>query len=160
MRLPHSICKDPTKKFCPSCGGPTLTRTSITYVPPTPENPKGYVPHLRRNYHYRLRGTVYSIPNPLKANAKGGARDELILREDQKEWQRGLKTAAVAKYKEERAALRAMRDPSAPGGPRDPDWMPGMLVGEKGRRQPGEGRIGKDGLPIIGYGRRVRRCAS
>ena len=35
----------------------------------------------------------------------------------------------------------------------DPDWTPGMLLGEAGRQgQPGV-RVGKDGLPIVGFGR-------
>jgi hypothetical protein len=33
--------------------------TSITYVPVSPQNPQGYILHLKSNYNYRLRGTQY-----------------------------------------------------------------------------------------------------
>lgn len=160
---PDRICKDATRKFCPSCGGATLTRVSVTY---TPSSPTGYVLHLKRNFQYRNRGTIYTIPSAKPGTAsfeKGGARKqvngaELVLREDQKEFQRGLRTAAIGKQKEEkREAKAAARGDDPFGGWRDPDWQPPMLLGEKGRRG-GRGndrgvRLGKDGLPVIGFGR-------
>lgn len=159
------ICKDPTRKFCPNCGGSTLTRVSITY---TPSSPTGYVLHLKQNFQYRNRGTVYSIPSAKPGSAsfdKGGARKtvngaSLVLREDQKEFQRGLKSAAVLKEKEERRLAKSAArgdDPSPFGGWNDPDWEPPMMLGEKGRKgQSGAGRgvqLGKDGLPVIGFGK-------
>lgn len=89
----YTITKDMTKKFCPQCGNATLIRTSTSLDPAT-----GHVIyHLKRNFQYKLRGTQYSIPPP-----KGG-RDhqrDLILREDQKEYQHALKQSRhVAKKK-------------------------------------------------------------
>ncbi|KAI9622609.1 hypothetical protein KEM48_007226 [Puccinia striiformis f. sp. tritici PST-130] len=139
------LCKDPTRKFCPKCGGATLTRVSITY---TPSSPTGYILHLNPNFQYRNRGTVYSIPSAKPGSAsfeKGGAKQNrtvnganLVLREDQKEFQRGLNR-----------------------GWNDPDWEPAMYSGEKGRKSGGRGgnhhndhvRYGKDGLPVIGFGK-------
>jgi hypothetical protein len=47
--------KDMSKKFCPSCGYPTLIRTSITI------DEYGEIQyHLKKNFQYRLRGTIVS----------------------------------------------------------------------------------------------------
>jgi RNA-binding protein NOB1 len=157
--LGKRLCKDPTKKFCPSCGNTSLIRTSITYVTPSPENPKGYILHLKSNYQYKLRGTQYSIPTPKQgsSNAMKNSRNaELILREDQKEYQRGLRSADYLKKKQERAALKAVKGGKSAGtasvfsGWDDPDWTPEMLMGANGRKGTPQGvRIGKDGLPIV-----------
>ncbi|GAA6043647.1 hypothetical protein JCM8097_000855 [Rhodosporidiobolus ruineniae] len=104
------LCKNPDKRFCPSCGGATLLRTSITYVPATPQNPQGYILHLKQNYNYRLRGTQYSLPNPKMGRAGGGPQSEIVTREDQKEWVKGVKSAQVRRDKEQRALQRAMLD--------------------------------------------------
>lgn len=152
------LCKDPEKKFCPSCGNPSLIRTSITYVTPSPEHPQGYILHLKANFQYRLRGTQYSIPPPKPGSSnalKNGGRTELILREDQKEWQRGIKSHEHLKSKQERAAAKAMREGKGDavfGGASfdDPDWTPGMLLGQQGKSGGPAGiRTGKDGLPIV-----------
>ncbi|OAV94652.1 hypothetical protein PTTG_05145 [Puccinia triticina 1-1 BBBD Race 1] len=165
------LCKDPTRKFCPTCGGATLTRVSITY---TPSSPTGYILHLNPNFQYRNRGTVYSIPSAKPGSAsfeKGGAKQKksingahLVLREDQKEFQRGLKSVKIQKDKEERR-LRNTERPHANAltsfnGWNDPDWEPAMLLGEKGRKSSARGnhhndsvRYGKDGLPLIGFGK-------
>ncbi|SCV72709.1 BQ2448_4246 [Microbotryum intermedium] len=163
------LCKNPEKRFCPSCGGPTLIRTSITYVPASPEHPNGYILHLKKNFQYRLRGTQYSLPNPKMGRAGGGVNAEPVLREDQKEWSRGIKTAEVMRHKETRALLRSVMDEKRRGGDtnqgglkgfNDPDWQPAMLQGEKGRRRGGkngaggEVRLDSSGLPVIGAGRR------
>lgn len=89
---------------------------------------------------------------------KNSKNAELILREDQKEYVRGVKRAEIAKSKQERAAAKALKEGKSSnlfGGYDDLDWSPAMLMGEKGRSggQPGV-RTGKDGLPIIGYGGR------
>lgn len=97
-------------------------------------------------------------PKPGSSNAlKNSKNAELILREDQKEWQRGIKSAEIMKGKQERAAAKAMREGRGSavfGGLSfdDPDWQPGMMLGEKGRSggQPGV-RTGKDGLPIVSF---------
>ncbi|KAM0748323.1 hypothetical protein T439DRAFT_304712 [Meredithblackwellia eburnea MCA 4105] len=167
------LCKDPEKRFCPSCGGPTLIRTSITYVPATPANPQGYILHLKTNFQYRLRGTQYSLPNPKMGRAGGGVNAEPVLREDQKEWIRGVKSADVRRSKETRALLRSVMDDQsrkskglAPrsqdpfGGNVDRDWQAPMNLGEKGRKRGGkngaggEVRLDSSGMPVIGPGRR------
>ncbi|GAA5955699.1 hypothetical protein JCM21900_005089 [Sporobolomyces salmonicolor] len=103
------LCKNPDKRFCPSCGGATLLRTSITYVPSTPQNPQGYVLHLKANYNYRLRGTQYSLPTPQMGKAGGqGRRAEVVTREDQKEWVRGVKSHEVRQQKEQRALVKSV----------------------------------------------------
>ncbi|GAA5918057.1 hypothetical protein JCM5296_003847 [Sporobolomyces johnsonii] len=120
------LCKNPDKRFCPSCGGATLLRTSITYVPATPQNPQGYVLHLKSNYNYRLRGTQYSLPNPQMGKAGGqGRRAEVVTREDQKEWVRGVKSHEVRQQKEQRALVKS--------------------VLEEERRGKGKGRAGAQG---------------
>ena len=110
-----------------------------------------------------MRGTQYSIPNPKQGSSnslKNSGNAELILREDQKEWTRGVKSAEIVKNKQERAAAKAMqegRGRSIFGGLSfdDPDWMPNMLS-DKGAHNGGPAgvRVGKDGLPVIGQGRR------
>ncbi|KAK4052171.1 20S-pre-rRNA D-site endonuclease nob1 [Microbotryomycetes sp. JL201] len=166
------LCKDPEKRFCPSCGGPTLIRTSITYVPATPENPQGYVLHLKKNFQYKLRGSVYSLPTPKMGKAGGSNVAAPVLREDQKEWQKGVRTAENRKMKEERALIKSVMDeknkkggtagstPDGLLGFTDLDWQPAMLMGEKGRRRGGRNGMGgdvpldKSGMPMIGVGRR------
>ncbi|KAI8808655.1 Nin one binding Zn-ribbon like-domain-containing protein [Cladochytrium replicatum] len=67
------------KKFCPRCGGNTLTRVSIGV-----DAGGNVVLYLKKNFQYNLRGTKYSLPTP-----KGGrGHAEVVLREDQKEFQR------------------------------------------------------------------------
>jgi RNA-binding protein NOB1 len=139
--------------FCPSCGNPSLLRCSITYVTPTPQNPKGYIIHLHKNFQYRNRGTRYSIPNPQKGSAKGTAKPELVLREDQKEWMR-------AKKRVEEGLKRADRKQQTGYAGADPDWMPAMLQCERERRKSAKtktrgGLLGE--MPKVGYGKKVCR---
>jgi RNA-binding protein NOB1 len=171
------ICKNPEKRFCPSCGGPTLIRTSITYVTATPDNPKGYILHLKANFQYHLRGTRYSIANPKMGKAGGGVNAEIVLREDQKEFVRGVKTAEIMRSKETRAILRSVMDDRTRGqrglperaktgaigglgGWNDPDWQAPMARGEKGRKKGGkngaggEVKLDSSGMPVIGSGRK------
>ncbi|KAF9133036.1 Nin1 binding protein, partial [Mortierella sp. GBA39] len=76
------VTHDMEKKFCPSCGNSTLMRTSTS----TDQN--GNVKYyLKKNMVYNLRGTKYSIPAP-----KGGRKNnDLILREDQREFELSMK---------------------------------------------------------------------
>jgi len=73
------VTTDMSKRFCPNCGGPTLTRVSSAMSSGKEER------HLyfKRNYQYKLRGTKYSIPK-----MQGGKKSsqDMILREDQKEF--------------------------------------------------------------------------
>lgn len=176
ISLHTRLCKDPTRKFCPTCGGATLTRVSITY---TPSSPSGFILHLKSSFQYRNRGTVYSIPSakPGSASFDKGAKAKskvvngasLILREDQKEYQRGLKSLEVQKHKEDRKLLRAQQERAGRNesslfggggaGWNDPDWEAPMLMGERGRNGGGTQsgtrgvQYGKDGLPVIGFGK-------
>ncbi|KZT62823.1 hypothetical protein CALCODRAFT_513732 [Calocera cornea HHB12733] len=150
------ICKDPSKKFCPSCGNATLLRTSVSTVAATSstELPTFQV-HLKPNFQYRTRGTIYPIPLPKPGQAKGGnaAGSGLVLREDQPEFQRALLREKGRQAKEERVMARAVEAvargerPRGEGSWEDPDWVPGMLLGEGGRKRGG-------GLPRVGHGRK------
>ena len=68
------------KKFCPSCGNNTLLRTSVGV-----DNQGNLTCHLKKSFQYNNRGTKYSIPQ-----SKGGREGDIILREDQKEYQRAI----------------------------------------------------------------------
>ncbi|KAK0532666.1 20S-pre-rRNA D-site endonuclease nob1 [Tilletia horrida] len=153
------ICKDMERKFCPSCGNPTLLRTSVTTSAPgsaskTDKN-GGLQVHLKKNFQYRNRGTIYSIPQPKAGTAsslkKSAAKHTVpILREDQVEWQRAVAQQNVQKRKEERALARALEKGKDTLSARyeDPDWMPDMLLAGGGGRQH------HSGLPALGIGRK------
>ncbi|KAL9933186.1 hypothetical protein V8E36_007904 [Tilletia maclaganii] len=151
------ICKDMERKFCPSCGNPTLLRTSVTSsAPGTAKNDKdgGLQVHLKKNFQYRNRGTIYSLPQPKAGTAsslkKSAAKHTIpILREDQVEWQRAVAQQNVQKRKEERALARALEKGKDTLSARyeDPDWMPDMLLS-------GGGKQGHGGLPALGIGRK------
>ncbi|KDN36140.1 hypothetical protein K437DRAFT_241343 [Tilletiaria anomala UBC 951] len=168
------ICKDQERKFCPSCGNPTLLRTSVTSMAPGAgvgssavsgsAASMGLQVHLKQHFQYKNRGTVYPLPAPKPSSssalkqqpARGGVKHKPvpILREDQVEWQRAVAHEKVRKEKQERAMLKAIEKS---GGRKDafsarfddPDWMPDMLLTSgKGRRAAG------DGLPALGLGRK------
>jgi RNA-binding protein NOB1 len=127
------ITKEMAKKFCPSCGNATLIRTSTSIDPVTGETRY----YLKKNFQYNLRGTRYALPVP-----KGGREGDLILREDQKEFQRAVRQ----KEREERRAVQDVFDA---------DYVAPMF-GEGGS---GKGRRGSRQQPTrspltIGYGRR------
>ncbi|KAJ7490321.1 Nin one binding Zn-ribbon like-domain-containing protein [Mycena galericulata] len=154
------ICKDNTKKFCPSCGNATLLRASVTVSSPgaAADAPAMQV-HLKANFQYRLRGTKYSIPAPKPGSAKKGTGEGLILREDQTEYLRAKKMADGRREREEAKMNKGIigRESGAGsvGSWMDPDWMPEMLsvgAGGKGRTMRPSGRDGD--LPAIGYGRK------
>ncbi|POR39771.1 20S-pre-rRNA D-site endonuclease nob1 [Tolypocladium paradoxum] len=116
------VTKDMGKQFCPSCGQPTLTRTSCT----TDEHGNFRV-HLKRNYQWNNRGNVYSVPKPVHGSAngrlpknagggKGGWGRDLILAEDQKEYLR-------ASDEQRRARKKDLMDE---------DRLPGILTGDRG----------------------------
>ncbi|KAH9833734.1 Nin one binding Zn-ribbon like-domain-containing protein [Rhodofomes roseus] len=156
------ICKDNARKFCPSCGNPTLLRTSVTISSPNagPNTPALQV-HLKKNFQYKTRGTIYSIPTPKPGSAKGGPGEGLILREDQLAWQRAKKRADGKREREERRMLTAAtRGGIGEGGAvlsswMDPDWVPEILsagAGGKGRNMRSRGFDGD--MPIIGHGKK------
>jgi len=152
------ICKDASKKFCPSCGNPTLLRASVTISSPSAssDTPAMQV-HLKKNFQYRTRGTIYSIPAPKPGSAKTGSGEGLILREDQTEYMRPMKQAETQRQREEKKLLSGA---FASGGEgklgvgnwMDPDWIPDIMTAGS----TGKGRNSKqaDGMPTIGYGKR------
>ncbi|KAF9972799.1 Nin1 binding protein [Actinomortierella ambigua] len=117
-----AVTHDMDRKFCPECGNATLMRTSTS----TDQN--GNVKYyLKKNMVYNLRGTKYSIPTP-----KGGRRNnDLILREDQREYELSMK------FQRRQKKIDAF----------DPDYSPRLLEGQIDTRNP-------FGAPIIGYGKR------
>ncbi|KAK2466058.1 hypothetical protein APHAL10511_001700 [Amanita phalloides] len=152
------LCKDNSKKFCPSCGNPTLIRVSVTLskLGADPKAPAVQV-HLQKNFQYRLRGTKYCIPAPKSGSAKTGSGDGLILREDQQEYMRAVKRIANKKERQEAKMLKGMANSAAGGSASvlsswmDPDWVPEMMstrTGGKSRNQ----NPRPDELPRIGYG--------
>ncbi|KAG1752563.1 Nin one binding Zn-ribbon like-domain-containing protein [Suillus paluster] len=152
------ICKDNSKQFCPSCGNPTLMRTSVTVASPdaSPDVPAMQV-HLKKNFQYKVRGTKYSIPAPKHGSAKTGPGEGLVLREDQLEYMRAKKRADGKRDREEQRMVKGLVDKGGEGGISvggwsDPDWMPGILsvgTGGKGRS------LGTGGdMPHIGYGKK------
>ncbi|GLB34037.1 putative PIN domain of ribonuclease [Lyophyllum shimeji] len=155
------ISKDNSKKFCPSCGNPTLLRASVTVSAPgaSADAPVMQV-HLKPNFQYRIRGTKYSIPKPKPGSAKTGAGDNLILREDQLEYMRAKKRADGKREREEAKTLKGILARGAEGAAgvgswMDPDWIPEMIsvgAGGKGRTIRPAGMDGD--LPQIGYGKK------
>ncbi|KAI8075290.1 Nin one binding Zn-ribbon like-domain-containing protein [Gongronella butleri] len=120
-----SVTSDMERKFCPKCGGATLTRVSCS------TNSNGTVRyHLKHGHSYNLRGTVFSMPNP-----KGGrVHNNIVLREDQREYVKAKETQSKKK-------LVDMFDP---------DFIP--IYGSKtGERDLNNNMFGTD---VIGSGRR------
>lgn len=111
-------------KFCPSCGGPTLLRTSVS----TTANGEMKV-NLKRNMQWKIRGTVYPIPKQLSGTANMKGRENLILRADQRE---------VEKF-EKRNRKKKTKDLL------DPDFIPSIVSGR---------RATEETSYKIGYGRR------
>ncbi|KAI0941324.1 hypothetical protein AcV7_002928 [Taiwanofungus camphoratus] len=157
------ICKDNARKFCPSCGNPTLLRASVTISSPNAgTNTPTMQVHLKRNFQYKTRGTIYSIPAPKPGSSKIGPGEGLILREDQTAWVRAKKHADGKREREERRLLSAasrgaeMGEGGAIlGSWMDPDWVPEILsAGASGKgRSVRSPRMDGD-MPVIGYGRK------
>lgn len=125
------VCKDMSKQFCPRCGQPTLTRVTCS----TGGNGE-FKLHLKKNMQWNNRGDRYSIPKPVhgssngrvKGGGKGSWGNELILAEDQKEYQRAV-------TEEKRSKARDLMDE---------DYLPSILTGDRhrsgGRVKVGAGR--------------------
>ncbi|KAI0774464.1 Nin one binding Zn-ribbon like-domain-containing protein [Fomes fomentarius] len=157
------ICKDASRKFCPSCGNATLLRASVTISSPNagPNTPAMQV-HLKKNFQFKTRGTIYSIPAPKAGSAKAGPGEGLILREDQAGWQRAKKHADGKREREEKRMLNAASRSAEMGNGgqvmgswMDPDWVPEILsvgTGGKGRSTRTRGFDGD--MPVIGFGRK------
>ncbi|KAI0700707.1 Nin one binding Zn-ribbon like-domain-containing protein [Cytidiella melzeri] len=156
------ICKDASRKFCPSCGSPTLLRASVTLSSPSASSSTPALQvHLRKNFQYKTRGTIYSIPAPKPGTAKTGSGEGLVLREDQSAWVNAKKHADGKREREEKRMLRGTAGMKTESGGgvlgswMDPDWMPEMLTvgaGGKGRNVRTSGFEGD--MPVVGYGRK------
>ncbi|KAG6903419.1 hypothetical protein C0995_005442 [Termitomyces sp. Mi166 len=160
------ICKDNSKKFCPSCGNPSLLRASVTVsAPGAPSDAPVMQVHLKPNFQYKIRGTKYSIPAPKAGSAKTGTGDNLILREDQPEYLRAKKRVDGKREREEAKMLKGIlgRGPegvTGAGSWMDPDWIPEMIsvgAGGKGRTMKSGGMDGD--LPQIGFGKKNPNAA-
>lgn len=159
----NRICKDSSKKFCPTCGNNTLLRASVTLSSPTAsKNAPAMQIHLKPNFQYKLRGTKYSIPAPKPGSAKTGTGTGLILREDQVEYMRAKKVADGKREREEARMMKGILSRGVDSGVNagvsswmDPDWVPEILsVGAGGKgRTIRNSRMDGD-LPQIGYGRK------
>ncbi|KAF8272131.1 Nin one binding Zn-ribbon like-domain-containing protein [Lactarius quietus] len=140
------ICKDASKKFCPSCGNPTLLRASVTISSPSASSDAPAMKvHLKKNFQYRTRGTIYPIP---------AAKSGLILREDQTEYMRAMKRAETQRHRDDKKLLNGALARGGEGKLRvgswlDPDWVPEIMTSGK-ERSSKQG----DGVPTIGYGKK------
>jgi len=115
-----TVSKDMSKQFCQKCGQPSLTRVSCS------TNANGeFKLHLKKNMQWNTRGDRYSIPKAVHGSAngriqgggKGGWGNDLVLAEDQKEYQRA---ARVERRQKERSLM-------------DEDYLPGILTGDRGQ---------------------------
>jgi RNA-binding protein NOB1 len=126
------VCKEMGKQFCPRCGKPSLTRVSCSTTASGE-----FKLHLKKNFQYNSRGDRFSIPKAVHGSSngkrfvgggKGGWGNELILAEDQKEYERAVTS-------EKRMKERNLMDE---------DYLPGILTGERnksgGRIKVGAGR--------------------
>lgn len=135
-----STTRNMEARFCPKCGGPTLIRTSFMI-----DEQGACHLFLRSDFQYNLRGTKYSLPK-----AKGGRQGApLILREDQKEYQRQKEhyervQAKILKSQEEAGSLEAIDDRIAA-------VFGGGNVSQGNRRYDSYDGLS---LPTVGFGRR------
>jgi RNA-binding protein NOB1 len=145
------ICKDAEKKFCPQCGNATLLRTSVTSTAPDSKEKGGMKVHLKKNFQYKNRGTIYSLPLPKAGRAGGAAQSVPILREDQAEWQKALYTEKIKRNKEEKALQKALErgTDSLSARYQDADELSMLLAGGSGKN-----RTISTGLPSMGIGRK------
>ncbi|CAK3839764.1 20S-pre-rRNA D-site endonuclease nob1 [Lecanosticta acicola] len=128
-----NVTKDMTKQFCPRCGQPSMLKVGCS------TDEKGvFKLHLKKNFQVNTRGSRYSVPKPVHGSAngriQGGGKDgwghELMLAEDQKEYQNAVRQE---KRQKERGLM-------------DEDYLPGILTGDRGK---------SEGRPRVGAGRNV-----
>lgn len=128
-----NVSKDLSKQFCPRCGQPSLTRVSCS----TDANGQ-FKLHLKKNMQWNNRGNRFSVPKPVHGSANGrsqgggkqGWGNDLMLAEDQKEYQR----AATQEKRQKKRSLM------------DEDYLPSILTGDRNRT---------GGRPRVGAGRNV-----
>ncbi|RGP72022.1 hypothetical protein FLONG3_6921 [Fusarium longipes] len=129
------ITKEMDKQFCPSCGQPTLMRTSCST-----DEYGNFKVHLKKNFQWNNRGNVYSVPKPVHGSSNGrlaknaGGQNNwgtnLIFAEDQKEFTR----AADEQRRQRKKDIM------------DQDYLPDILTGH---------RSGGGGKIRVGAGRNV-----
>ncbi|CAN6661792.1 20S-pre-rRNA D-site endonuclease Nob1p [Trichomonascus vanleenenianus] len=75
-------------QFCPKCGLDTLMRCTVSVT----DTGKIQV-HLKKNMQWSHRGDRYSLPTPQSKNARRQRHEQnpVLLREDQKEYQKAVK---------------------------------------------------------------------
>jgi len=110
--------------------------------------------HLKKNFQYRTRGTIYPIPAAKSGSAKTGCGEGLILREDQTEYMRAMKRAETQRHRDDKKLLNGALARGGEGKLRvgswlDPDWVPEIMTSGK-ERSSKQG----DGVPTIGYGKK------
>ncbi|KAM3550983.1 hypothetical protein MY1884_007968 [Beauveria asiatica] len=126
------VTKDMERQFCPSCGQPTLIRTSCST-----DEQGNFRLHMKKGFQWNNRGNVYSVPRPVHGSPHGrlakhaGGQNNwgagLLLAEDQKEYVR----AADAQKKQKKKDLM------------DDEFLPGILTGDRsggGKIRVGAGR--------------------
>lgn len=110
--------------------------------------------HLKKNFQYRTRGTIYPIPAPKPGSAKTGCGEGLILREDQTEYMRAMKRAETQRHRDDKkllsGALANGEGKLSVGSWLDPDWVPEIMTSGKGRSS----KQGDNNMPTIGYGKK------
>lgn len=136
------------RRFCDRCGGPTLIRTSYRVT-----NDGQVHLFLKKNFQYNNRGTMAPMPLPRgKGRGSNAEPPVLLLREDQKEYEREMK-----KYeRQQRKEARSVGDPDAID-----DRLAAVFgaMSVKGGSGSNNGAAGpnRSGLiipPVIGFGRR------
>ncbi|KAJ8324701.1 20S-pre-rRNA D-site endonuclease nob1 [Batrachochytrium dendrobatidis] len=128
----YKVTKDMNKQFCPSCGNSTLNRVSVGI------NANGQtIYYLKKNFQVNLRGTRYSIPKP----KTGRNANNLIVCEDQKEYQRALQQ----KQRRDKQLLN-----------QDSMSLDSAILGSIGHKNSdgGPSLLTKSGMPLVGYGHR------
>ncbi|KAM3511903.1 hypothetical protein MY11210_004444 [Beauveria gryllotalpidicola] len=126
------VTKDMERQFCPSCGQPTLIRTSCST-----DEQGNFRLHMKKGFQWNNRGNVYSVPRPVHGSPHGrlakhaGGQNNwgagLLLAEDQKEYVK----AAEAQRKQKKKDLM------------DDEFLPGILTGDRsggGKIRVGAGR--------------------
>ncbi|KAJ2161774.1 20S-pre-rRNA D-site endonuclease nob1 [Coemansia sp. RSA 552] len=143
----YELTGDMGRQFCSSCGHATLKRCSVT----TGTDGKLKV-HLKANYNYNLRGTIYSLPKP-----RGGRHmtKDVITREDDRAYER-----AISHKKKQDAKAGGTLAGGAGSLLDDPDYIPDLLVSSLRANGNGYG-VATDarGMPKVNRNRRNPNAA-
>ncbi|ANB11028.1 Nob1p [Sugiyamaella lignohabitans] len=87
------------RQFCPRCGGATLLRCTVQV------SDSGNIQvFLKKNMQWSSRGDKFSLPTPQSRNARKQRHesDPILLREDQKEYQKAVKDSMWKKRQNEK----------------------------------------------------------